>query len=72
MSVRDDTLRERFCSLHSKRFRASSSRKLGREQKKKTGMRGEGEESAITRLETLATQAKDFVTSQTKGKMAFS
>ena len=70
MSVRDDTLRERFCSLHSKRFRASSSRKLGREQKK--GMREEGEGSAITRLETLATQAKDFVTSQTKGKMAFS
>ena len=54
MSVRDDTLRERFCSLHSKRLRASSSRKLGREQKKK-GMRGEGEGSAITRLETLAT-----------------
>ena len=70
MSVRDDTLRERFCSLHRKRFRASSSRKLGREQKK--GMRGEGEGSAIARLETLATQAKDFVTSQTKGKMAFS
>ena len=42
------------------------------ESKKKTGMRGEGEGSAITRLETLATQAKDFVTSQTKGKMAFS
>ena len=41
MSVRDDTLKERFCSLHSKRLRASSSRKLGREQKKK-GMRGEG------------------------------
>ena len=71
MSVRDDTLRERFCSLHSKRLRASLSRKLKREQKKK-GMRGEGEGSAITRLETLATQAKDFVTSQTKGKMAFS
>ena len=31
-------------SLHSKRFRASSSRKLGQEQKKK-GMRGEGEGS---------------------------
>ena len=30
-------------SLHSKRFRASSSRKLGQEQKK--GMRGEGEGS---------------------------
>ena len=42
------------------------------ESKKKKGMRGEGEGSAITRLETLATQAKDFVTSQTKGKMAFS
>ena len=39
-------------SLHSKRFRASSSRKLGREQKKK----GRGGR-AITRLETLATQA---------------
>ena len=37
-----------IASLHSKRFRASSSRKLGREQKKK---------SSITRLETLATQA---------------
>ena len=35
MSVRDDTLRERFCSLHGKRLRASSSRKLGREQKKR-------------------------------------
>ena len=42
------------------------------ESKKKKGMRWEGEGSAITRLETLATQAKDFVTSQTKGKMAFS
>ena len=31
-------------SLHSKRFHASSSRKLGQEQKKK-GMRGEGEGS---------------------------
>ena len=55
------------CSLRSKRFRASSSRKLGREQNKK-GMTGEGEGTpvfcscsnfrATTRLETLATQAK--------------
>ena len=30
-------------SLRSKRFRASSSRTLGREQKKKKGMTGEGE-----------------------------
>ena len=46
-------------SLSSKRFCASSSRKLGREQRKK-GMMGEGEGkegTAITRLETLATQA---------------
>ena len=42
MSVRDDTLRERFCSLHGERFRASSSRKLGREQKKKRNEGGEG------------------------------
>ena len=44
MSVRDDTLRERFCSLHSKRLRASSSRKLGREQKKKRNEVGGGRE----------------------------
>ena len=31
------------CSLRSKRFRASSSRTSGREQKKKEGMTGEGE-----------------------------
>ena len=40
-------------SLRSKRFSASSSRKLGREQKKK-GMNFR----AITRLETLSTQAR--------------
>ena len=54
---------------------ASVSERVRREswdESKKKGMRGEGEGSAITRLETLATQAKDFVTSQTKGKMAFS
>ena len=54
---------------------ASVSARVRREswgESKKKGMRGEGEGSAITRLETLATQAKDFVTSQTKGKMAFS
>ena len=48
-----------YSSLRSKHFRASLSRKLGREQKKK-GMMGEGEGNegtAITRLETLATQA---------------
>ena len=43
-------------SLRSKRFRASSSRKLGRARKGMTG-KGEGKEgTAITRLETLATQ----------------
>ena len=55
-------------SLHSKRFHASSSRKLGREQKKE-GMRGKGEGSsrsrsnfrAITQLEMLATQANERV-----------
>ena len=42
--------------LRSKRFRASSSRKLGRARKGMTG-KGEGKEgTAITRLETLATQ----------------
>ena len=51
-------------SLHNKRFWASSSWKLGREQKK--GMKEEGEGSrsnfrAITRLETLATQARTWV-----------
>ena len=54
---------------------ASVSERVRRESwdgSKKKGMRREGEGSAITRLETLATQAKDFVTSQTKGKMAFS
>ena len=48
-------------SLHSERFRASSSRKLGREQKKKGNEGGGGSSRsnfrAITRLETLATQA---------------
>ena len=39
-------------SLRSKRFLASSSRKLGREQKKKNNFR------VVTRLETLATQAR--------------
>ena len=75
------------CSLRSKRFRASSSRTSGREQKKK-GMTAEGEGKeltssfpplpspslfhlfvfrsrsnfrAITRLETLATQATNVV-----------
>ena len=42
--------------LRSKRFRASSSRKLGRARKGMAG-KGEGKEgTAITRLETLATQ----------------
>ena len=47
-----------FVSLHIKRLLASSSSKLGQEQKQK-GMTGEGEGNfrAITRLETLATQA---------------
>ena len=55
-------------SLRSKRFLASSSRKLGREQKKERTGEGEGNETffffcsrsnfrAVTRLETLATQA---------------
>ena len=48
-------------SLRSKRFIASSSRKLGREQKQRE-WRGRGRCSrsnsrAVTRLETLATQA---------------
>ena len=64
MSVRDDTLRERFCCLHSKRFRASSSRKLGREQKKK-GMRGEGEGSK-GRLPTNPTILKNCVRPRTQ------
>ena len=63
-------------SLRSKRFLASSSRKLGREQKKKERT-GEGEDlffgscsnfRAVTRLETLATQAtptSDFQTEAT-------
>ena len=64
MSVRDDTLRERFCSLHSKRFRASSSRKLGREQKK--GMRGEGEGSERRRLPANPTILKNCVCPRTQ------
>ena len=65
-------------SLHSKSFRASSSRKLGREQKKKEwGGRGKAlpffffcsrsSFRAITRLETLATQAR---TTSVKNKMS--
>ena len=46
-------------SLRSKRFRASSSRKLGREQKK--GVTA----LAITRLETLATQSTVYMTGPT-------
>ena len=42
-------------SLRSKRFLASSSRKLGREQKKRKDARPNFR--AVTRLETLATQA---------------
>ena len=48
-------------SLHSERFRASWSRKLGREQKKKRNEGGGGSSRsnfrAITRLETLATRS---------------
>ena len=54
---------------------ASVSARVRREswgESKKKRNEGEGEGSAITRLETLATHAKDFVTSQTKGKMALS
>ena len=57
-------------SLRSKRFLASSSRKLGREQKKKERT-GEGEGHfffcsccnfrVVTRLETLATQARSLL-----------
>ena len=65
-------------SLRSKRFLASSSRKLGREQKK--GMTGEGEGiffcsrsyfRAITRLETLATQARRLHTKSTMVREMF-
>ena len=47
-------------SLRSKRFLASSSRKLGREQKKGTFFFGSRSNfrAMITRLETLATQAR--------------
>ena len=69
------TQRTLHISLRSNRFRASSSRKLGREQKKEWRERGRGEKEvtssslpfpvpfffffapALTRLETLATQA---------------
>ena len=44
-----------FHSLRSKRFRASSSRTSGREQKKKECSRSNFR--AMTQLETLATQA---------------
>ena len=64
MSVRDDTLRERFCSLHSKRFRASSSRKLGREQKKRN--EGEGGREQRKRLFANPTILKKCVRPQTQ------
>ena len=54
--VRDLNARD-LTSLHSKRFRASSSRKLGQVQKR--GMKcSRSNFCAITRLETLATQAR--------------
>ena len=54
-------------SLRSKRFLASSSRKVGQEQKKK-GMTGKGEGiHAVTRLETLATQATRKSTKVSRG-----
>ena len=45
---------ESISNLHSKRFRASSSRKLGREQKKRMRGRGKGAK------ETLARKPHDF------------
>ena len=44
-------------SLRSKRFRAISSRSLGREQKKEFFFCSRSNYRAITRLETLAMQA---------------
>ena len=44
------------CSLRSKHFRTSSSRKLGREQKKKKEWRGRGR----AKKETLARKPQDF------------
>ena len=45
-SVQTSVKFSNFCSLHSKHFRANSSRTLGREQKKK-GMMGEGRVSLL-------------------------